>query len=423
MFVPDLVPYLCLFVAALVVSIIATPLARRIAVRCGAVDYPNARRINKQPVPRMGGVAIFLGIFVAFLVQYVGSTYLGWPAVLSPSGRFEVNYWLLAVSFLVIFATGVTDDVRSLSPRAKLLGQTVAAVIAVAGGLVIGEIANPLPEGGYIDLGWLAYPVTVIYLVAYTNIINLIDGLDGLASGITGIASLTMFVLSIWAGRLDAAALAIAVSGASLGFLRYNFHPASIFMGDSGSLTLGFALGTVSLLSVTRFAGLTTIIVPLVIAAVPIIDTFSAIVRRLRGHVSIGHADRGHIHHRLIDEGYDQRQAVLFMYGWTCLLCVGSLVMTQVETLPRIIIFAVLLFVSMAFAWHLHLFEPVLLHHYNPKTGADEIVGPGDPAFEEESEKIHEGGIRLPGRGPGGDGAEGAHGRPHAARPAEKDEG
>ena len=394
----DLVPYLCLFVAALAVSLLTTPLARMIAVRCGAVDYPNARRINKKPIPRMGGIAIFLGIVAAFVTQYVGTTFFDWPVVLVPSPKLEVNYWMLVVAFLVIFFTGLVDDYRSLSPRKKLLGQIIAASFAVAGGLVIGDISNPFPPGGFIQLGWLAYPVTVVYLVAYTNIINLIDGLDGLAGGISAIAGLTMFVLSVWAGRLDAAALSVAVAGSSLGFLRYNFHPASIFMGDSGALTLGFALGAVSLLSVTRFAGLTTIIVPLVIAAVPIIDTFSAIVRRLRGHTGISHADRGHIHHRLIDEGYDQRQAVLLMYGWTFLLCIGSLVMTQVETLPRILIFCVLLLASMAFAWHLRLFEPVLLHHFNPKTGADELVGPDDDAFEEEAERMHESGHRLPER-------------------------
>ncbi len=387
--VPNLIPYLCLFFAALLVTILTTPLARAIAVRCGAVDYPNARRINKRPIPRMGGIAIFLGIVAAFVVQYVGTMNFGWPVVLVPSPKLDVNYGMLVAAFVVIFSTGLLDDRFSLSPRQKLLGQVLAALIAVAGGLVIGDISNPFVPGGFIQLGWVAYPVTVVYLVAYTNIINLIDGLDGLAAGISAIASFTMFVLSVWAGRLDAAALSIAVAGASLGFLRYNFHPASVFMGDSGALTLGFALGTVSLLSVTRFAGLTTIIVPLVIAAVPIIDTFSAIVRRLRGHVSISHADRGHIHHRLIDEGYDQRQAVLLMYGWTALLCVGSLVMTQVETVPRIVIFCGLLLISMAFARHLHLFEPVLLHHYNPKTGADELVGPDDAAFEEEAEKVH----------------------------------
>ena len=387
--VPNLIPYLCLFSAALAVSLLATPLARKIAVWCGAVDYPNSRRINKKPIPRMGGIAIFLGIVAAFVVQYVGTMNFGWPVVLVPSPKLDVNYAMLVLAFLVIFATGLLDDRFSLSPRQKLAGQIAAAVIAVAGGLVIGDISNPFESGGFVHLGWLTYPLTVVYLVAYTNIINLIDGLDGLAAGISAIASFTMFVLSVWAGRLDAAALSIAVAGSSLGFLRYNFHPASIFMGDSGALTLGFALGAVSLLSVTRFAGLTTIIVPLVIAAVPIIDTFSAIVRRMRGHVSISHADRGHIHHRLIDEGYDQRQAVLVMYAWTGLLCVGSLVMTQVETVPRIVIFCLLLVASMAFARHLHLFEPVLLHHYNPKTGADELVGPDDEAFEEEAEKVH----------------------------------
>ena len=387
--VPNWIPYLCLFCAALAATLLTTPLARRIAVTLGAVDKPNPRRINKVPVPRMGGIAIFCGIVAAFVMQYVGSTCFGWPPVLVPSPQLKVEYWFIVAAFVVIFLTGLIDDARSLTPIQKLIGQVAAATIAVAGGLVIGDISNPFMPG-VIHLGWLAYPVTVIYLVSYTNIINLIDGLDGLAAGISGIASVTMFALSVLAGRLDAAALSIAVAGAALGFLRYNFNPASIFMGDSGSLTLGFALGTVSLLSVTRFAGLTTIIVPLVIAAVPIIDTFSAIVRRLRGHVSISHADRGHIHHRLMAEGFDQRQAVLLMYSWTALLCVGSVVMTLVDTVPRIVIFCVLLGASMVFARHLHLFEPVLLHHYDPKTGEDELVTPADDAFEEEAEKIHE---------------------------------
>ena len=387
--VPDWIPFTCLFVAALVTSLAATPVARRLAIRLGAVDVPNPRRINKTPIPRMGGIAIFAGIAAAFVVQYLGTMFWGWPVVLVPSPRMQVNYWMLVAAFAVIFATGLLDDKYSLKPLQKLAGQVLAAVLAVAGGLVIGDISNPF-AAEFIHLGWVAYPATVVYLVAYVNIINLIDGLDGLAAGISAIASATMFVLSVWAGRLDSAALSIAVVGSSLGFLRYNFHPASIFMGDSGSLTLGFALGVSSLLSVTRFAGLTTIAVPLVISAVPILDTFSAIVRRTRAHVSVGHADRGHIHHRLMDEGYDQRQAVLFMYGWTALLCVGSVVMTKVETIPRILIFCALLALSMLFAQRLHLFEPVLLHHYDPKTGVDELVSPADAAFEEEAERAHE---------------------------------
>lgn len=388
-FVPDWIPFSSLFAAALLTSLAATPLARRIAVKLGAIDKPTGRRVNKVPVPRMGGIAIFCGIAAAFAVQYVGTMFLGWPVVLVPSPKLRVNYWMLVLAFCVIFTTGLLDDKFSLKPAQKLAGQVLAAVIAVAGGLVIGDISSPLgPE--FISLGWLAYPVTVIYLVAYVNIINLIDGLDGLAAGISAIASFTMFVLSVMAGRLDAAALSIAVTGSSLGFLRYNFHPASIFMGDSGSLTLGFALGCSSLLSVTRFAGLTTIIVPLVIAAVPILDTLSAIVRRTRAHVSIGQADRGHIHHRLMDEGFDQRQAVLVMYAWTLMLCLGSVVMTQVGTWPRVGIFCALAAASFLFAHKLHLFEPVLLHHYNPRTGKDELISPADDAFEAEAEKRSE---------------------------------
>lgn len=388
-FVPDWIPFSSLFAAALLTSLAATPLARRIAVKLGAIDKPTGRRVNKVPVPRMGGIAIFCGIAAAFAVQYVGTMSLGWPVVLVPSPKLRVNYWMLVLAFCVIFTTGLLDDKFSLRPAQKLAGQVLAAVIAVAGGLVIGDISSPLgPE--FISLGWLAYPVTVIYLVAYVNIINLIDGLDGLAAGISAIASFTMFVLSVMAGRLDAAALSIAVTGSSLGFLRYNFHPASIFMGDSGSLTLGFALGCSSLLSVTRFAGLTTIIVPLVIAAVPILDTLSAIVRRTRAHVSIGQADRGHIHHRLMDEGFDQRQAVLVMYAWTLMLCLGSVVMTQVGTWPRVGIFCALAAASFLFAHKLHLFEPVLLHHYNPRTGKDELISPADDAFEAEAEKQSE---------------------------------
>ena len=388
-FVPDWIPFSSLFAAALLTSLAATPLARRIAVKLGAIDKPTGRRVNKVPVPRMGGIAIFCGIAAAFAVQYVGTMFLGWPVVLVPSPKLRVNYWMLVLAFCVTFTTGLLDDKFSLKPAQKLAGQVLAAVIAVAGGLVIGDISSPLgPE--FISLGWLAYPVTVIYLVAYVNIINLIDGLDGLAAGISAIASFTMFVLSVMAGRLDAAALSIAVTGSSLGFLRYNFHPASIFMGDSGSLTLGFALGCSSLLSVTRFAGLTTIIVPLVIAAVPILDTLSAIVRRTRAHVSIGQADRGHIHHRLMDEGFDQRQAVLVMYAWTLMLCLGSVVMTQVGTWPRVGIFCALAAASFLFAHKLHLFEPVLLHHYNPRTGKDELISPADDAFEAEAEKQSE---------------------------------
>ena len=380
------IPYASLFVTALVVTLVATPFARIIATRLGAVDKPSKRRINKRTIPRMGGIAIFLALVAAAAVQIMGTRWLGWPSVLTP-GRFStVNYPLLGVSFLVIFLTGAIDDVVQLKPLAKLAGQVLAAVIAVMAGLTVGAIVNPFAPGEVV-LGWVACPMTVIYLVAY---VNLIDGLDGLASGITFISSCTLFFLATQSGRLDAAAVSIAVAGATLGFLRYNFNPASIFLGDSGSLLLGFALGAVSLLNVRRVAGLTTIIVPLVISFVPIIDTFSAIIRRKRAHVSVGQADKGHIHHRLIQDGYNQRQAVLLMYLWTAMLSGGAILMTKIETAPRIIVFCVLIGASFGFAAHLHLFDPVLLHHYNPKSGEDELVSPDDPAFAVEQARREE---------------------------------
>lgn len=381
----------CVFLSAGLGSALITPAVRQLAWKLGVVDKPSARRVNKKPIPRMGGAAIFFGLAVAMLVRYGVEAIIG-HAEITLSSRYylNVNFWIVGAAFVVIFLTGLLDDIFSLKPIQKLAGQIIAASIAAAGGLIIGNVVDPFSAYGFVDLGWLAYPATVIYLVAYANIINLIDGLDGLSSGITCIASTTMFVLSIWAGRFDAALLSAAIAGTTLGFLVHNSYPATIFMGDSGSLTLGFALGTISLLSVTRWAGLTTIIVPLVVAGIPIIDTFSAIVRRTRAHVSFATADRGHIHHRLMAHGYNQRQAVLLMYGWTALLCVGSLIMTQVNTLPRIAIFVMLLTMSAFFAKYLHLFEPVLLHHTDPKTGEDELITPKDPDFDEEIKQLHE---------------------------------
>lgn len=384
-------PFIALFACSLVIALVMTPIARLLAWRAGVVDQPSARRINRCPTPRMGGVAIFCAIVLAFLLEGFLASLWGWPRLLESETLFgsRYDYVRISLGFSLVFLTGLLDDFITLTPKRKLVGQVIGSCVAVSGGLVIDVIVNPISNGA-IEMGWLAYPITVVYLVAYTNIFNLIDGMDGLAAGITCIASITMWIVATMAGHLDAAALSIVLAGATLGFLRYNFHPASIFMGDSGSLLIGFVLGSVSLMSVQRIAGLTSIIVPLVIAFIPIIDTFSAIVRRGRAHVSIGQADKGHIHHRLMEEGFNQRETVLFIYAWTAVLCIGSVMMTQVTVLPRIFIFCILVFSSVLFAMKLHLFQPVLLHHYNPETGADELVTPHDPAFAEEAEKFEE---------------------------------
>lgn len=378
--------YPLLFLVALLATLLATPLAKYIAQHLGAIDKPDERRINKVPIPRMGGIGIALGLVAAVAVQVAGTKLLGWPTVFVPHMQLQgVDYKLLTVAVVIVFLTGAIDDVRNLKPRQKLLGQILAACVAAASGLVIGNVANPF-TADLIPIGWLAYPITVVYLVAFTNVINLIDGLDGLAAGITAISCAAMFYLSYEAHQIDAAVLACILAGCCLGFLRYNFNPASIFMGDCGSNMLGFLLGVIALLGVNRVAAATTLIVPLVIAGVPIIDTFAAIVRRRRGHTAISQADTGHIQHRLIKQGFDQKQAALMIYGWSILLAAGAIIMTKVALPLRFVVFILLVGVSAVFIRKLHLFEPVLLHRYNPKTHTDEIVS-ADQAEAESASK------------------------------------
>ena len=378
--------YPLLFLVALLATLLATPLAKRIAQHLGAIDKPDERRINKVPIPRMGGIGIALGLVAAVAVQVAGTKLLGWPTVFVPHMQLQgVDYKLLTAAVVIVFLTGAIDDVRNLKPRQKLLGQILAACVAAASGLVIGNVANPF-TAELIPIGWLAYPITVVYLVAFTNVINLIDGLDGLAAGITAISCAAMFYLSYEAHQIDATVLACILAGCCLGFLRYNFNPASIFMGDCGSNMLGFLLGVIALLGVNRVAAATTLIVPLVIAGVPIIDTFAAIVRRRRGHTAISQADTGHIQHRLIKQGFDQKQAALMIYGWSILLAAGAIIMTKVALPMRFVVFILLVGVSAVFIKKLHLFEPVLLHRYNPKTHTDEIVS-ADQAEAEGASK------------------------------------
>lgn len=362
-----IIPYLLVFAAACVVTMLSVPLARAIAVRCKAIDFPSARRINTVPIPRMGGIAMFIGLCVALVVMYVGTLAFDWPSAFIPHPSLNINYWGIAVGVLIIFLTGAVDDVHPLKPWQKMLGQVLAGIIAASSGLLIGQIVNPFGPGS-LYLGFFAYPITVIYLVSYANIINLIDGLDGLASGLSAIVALSLFTITFAAGRVDAAALSIAVCGVCIGFLHFNSHPAGIFMGDSGSLMLGFLLGTASLLGVRRVAALTTLLVPLIIAGVPIIDTAAAIIRRKRGHVSIGTPDKGHIQHRLMLSGFSQRQAVVLIYGWSAFLAICAILITLIPPAWRLAVLLLLFVCSAYFIFRLKLFEPVLQHVGSTKT-------------------------------------------------------
>lgn len=359
--IPYVLPMVLAFFVSLGVTLAVTPLAKRFAVRVGAVDKPGPRRVNKVPIPRMGGIAVFAGVVLATAIVLYGTHRLNWPLRLSMFHGSQIQPLWYFVSLAGIFATGLVDDKYHLSPGQKLVGQALSATIAACSGLRISEIVVP-GHDMLIDLGVLSYPATIVFLVAYTNVFNLIDGLDGLASGVACISSATMFIIATMSGHMDGAMQALVLGAATLGFLAYNFHPASVFLGDSGSLLIGFMMGCISLMSVSRVSGFTTIIVPLVISGIPIMDTLSAIIRRKRANVSIGSADAGHLHHRLLDSGYDQSQAVLFIYAWTFLLCLGAVTMTQIGTAQRIAVFLILIGMSALMGMQLQLFRPILAH-------------------------------------------------------------
>lgn len=376
-----------LFLVALVTTILLTPLARRLAVALDAIDYPSARRVNQTPIPRMGGVAIFGGLAAAVVVALAGMHWWGWATPLQGGLGHNVNYLGVAVGVFIMFGVGVVDDIYNLKPKVKLLGQVVAACVVAGSGLLFSSIHNFISDG-YFEFGLLAYPLTVFYLVAFANIINLIDGLDGLAAGITAITAATIGVLAVLTGRPGAALMSFVIVGACLGFLRSNIHPASIFMGDSGALLLGFALGIVSLMAVARSAFFVSLLVPILAAGVPILDTAVAIIRRKRAHQPIDSADRGHIHHRLLQAGYSQRATVFIMWAWTALLSAGAVLVTELDGPPRFIVFAILAIITGVIIFKLHLLEPVLLHHYNPRRSTRMSAGEEDEWEEEVEEEI-----------------------------------
>ena len=376
----DSIECLILFLVAALVTIMLVPAAKAIAVHFDAIDYPNARRVNTKPTPRMGGVAMLGGLVAAVAVAVVGTRLFGWNDLFASHPSLDVNYAGVAVSVLFMFAVGAVDDVVGLNPKVKLAGQVVAACIAVASGLLLSSIRSPFGPGVWY-FGWAAYPLTVLYLVSFANVINLIDGLDGLAAGITAISAFTIFMLSVSTGRPDAAIMAISLVGVCVGFLKSNFHPASIFMGDSGSLMLGYTLGVVSLFAVARASAFVSLLVPLLAAGVPILDTASAIVRRIRAHQPIDAPDKGHIHHRLLESGFSQRKTVLIMWAWTAALSVCGMALSLLDDPLRLVVVVVAAAVTAWGVFKLHLLSPVLIHHYHPRGRRDDYA-PSDASAD-----------------------------------------
>ena len=291
------------------VVVLLTPAVGGMARLLGVVDQPDARRLNKRPIPRLGGLAIFLGILVPSL------------AFLDLSS--EMRGVLLGATIACV--VGAVDDFRGLAPAPKLAGQVLAAVMPPLFGVWIDHFTFPFI--GAVDLpAWIGVPVTVFWIVAVMNMVNLLDGLDGLAAGVCAISGTTFSIIALSLGTTDAAVLSAAVAGACVGFLRHNFFPARIFMGDSGALTLGFTLAAVSVAGLLKTASTVVLFLPLVVLAIPILDTSFVIARRLKHGQSIATADRSHLHHRFVDiGGYSQRRAALTMWAWAATLGAAAL--------------------------------------------------------------------------------------------------
>jgi len=298
--------YVIGFVASCLIALLLTPLVKRFAYFIGAVDKPNGRKVHTSLMPRLGGLAIFL--------SFVGAYFVVSPVL----NEYNIDAALgLLLGGTVIVLTGALDDRFDLRPRYKLLGQIVAAVIVVSFGLEIDLDSLPFVGEWLGGVEWISIPLTIVWIVGVSNAINLIDGLDGLSSGVSGIATATIFALALLmpsVSGVTVALLSVILLGSIVGFLFYNFHPAKIFMGDSGALFLGFALATLSVLGFKQ-ATVVSLLIPILILGVPLSDTALAILRRLVNKTPISAADKSHLHHCLLQMGYSHRKTVLIIWG------------------------------------------------------------------------------------------------------------
>lgn len=325
------------FILAAITSAIATPISIKLAHRVGAVDEPkDERKIHNKTMPRMGGFSFIVGFFVSIIYTLATTTTI----------EANVNLWGVFLGLAVVAVVGFIDDVYHIKPWKKLLGQVIAAILVIVSGLRICYINIPfLTLYGLNDI--LSIVVTFFWIIGVTNALNLIDGLDGLASGVSAISLLSLVVVFILNGAGEIPILlAVALLGGLMGFLPFNFNPAKTFMGDMGSNFLGFMLATVSMLGMAKTYALMTIIVPVVILGLPIFDTLFAMGRRILKHQSIMQADRGHIHHRLIDAGLSQKQAVLVLYGVTALLGILAVIILESDIWKILILLAILAILS-----------------------------------------------------------------------------
>ncbi|MDZ5711301.1 glycosyltransferase family 4 protein [Jeotgalibacillus haloalkalitolerans] len=320
-------------VTSFIFAMLITPAVIKAAHSLGAVDQPNARKVHLKEMPRLGGLSIYL----AFIIGV---------AIVQLTQPLDFDLYIIIAGATIILLTGILDDIHEITPLMKLSGQIAAALLIALGGIQL-EFIN-LPFGGTFEFGLMSIPLTVFWIVAITNSINLIDGLDGLASGVSAIALATIGFMAVLMGNTLVMVIAFILVAGILGFMRYNFFPAKIFMGDSGALFLGFMI---SILALQGFKNITVIslIIPLIILGVPLSDTFFAIIRRRFNKAKISQADKSHLHHCLINLGFTHRQTVLLIYSMAALFGVFAIIFSM-STIWGAIIVGLLLFVSIEIA-------------------------------------------------------------------------
>lgn len=312
----DIKDLILCFTLAFAISLAATPFVINLAHKIGAIDVPDdKRRVHHKPIPRLGGLAIFYGFLISLLFF----------------AKIDQQLRGILIGALIIVGVGILDDVKQLSALTKLAAQIVAAVVVVINDVRIEAISVPMfiSESGILQLGIFSIPITIAWVIIVTNAVNLIDGLDGLAVGISSIASFSLFFIAILAGEQNVAIIAAALSGGCLGFLPYNFNPAKIFMGDTGSQFLGYMLSVICIQGLFKGYVVISFIIPFLILGLPLFDTIFAILRRAVNHKPIMGADRGHLHHRLLDSGFTQKQTVAILYVIASVLGISAVLVLE----------------------------------------------------------------------------------------------
>lgn len=369
---PESIDALYAFLAAGVVAALLVRPCELLARRIGAIDLPGPRSLHTTPTPRISGLAILAGVLVA------GAIWL--PA--------DTETWTILAGALAIAAVGLVDDLRDLPPGIKLLGQIGAALIPVLGGVRIDVVTIPF-VGGF-EFGWLGYPLTVIGIVTVVNVINFIDGVDGLAAGVCAIAAAAFAIIAVSLDRFAAGILAAMTAGGALGYLRHGFPPATSFMGDTGSNLLGYLLATAAVQGALKTNAVVALALPLVVLAVPILDTAFVVAKRIKYRRPFYRADRSHFHHRMANIGFSQRRTLAYLYGWTLVLAGLALAMRFVpysddrgnfDTLWTIVMASCLL-VALAVSIYLVIVLEILkfrrVRKRNPETGEFErVIPPG----------------------------------------------